>query len=193
MKLKKFIGILMASVISMSSLSLYALSTEEITAIKTELGIENVTSNENEPYTVIQYNEGTLEDVFVKLGYLNENNPQFPKKVKIEGSKALTLEDLKLLSYWSTYLDLTDAKIENDILPEESFDYSMNLIEIKLPKTLKEIGAGAFIFSVSLQKIVLPETLTSIKEGAFNFCLSLMEIGFIPFKKKATKDSSQLA
>ena len=176
MKCKKWVCFLMLSLVSITSFNTYAITLENLNQMNGHFIFPQNVLEENEPYMVIEYNEGTLENTLKQLGFI-KGHENFPKKVKIEGIKILDEEDLKYLRDSFLGIDLTDTKLENDILPEEIFAYSQ-LVEIKLPKTLKEIHQSAFAYSSSLQKVVLPETLIAIKEGAFIYCSSLVDIHF---------------
>jgi hypothetical protein len=60
-------------------------------------------------------------------------------------------------------------------IPYALFERCNNLEEIKLPKQLEWIGAGAFS-STKLKKVVLPDTVTYIGAGAFASCWQLEEV-----------------
>lgn len=61
------------------------------------------------------------------------------------------------------YLDLEDARMVNDALPDDAFAPSY-LYDIKLPQNLKKIGKGAFGSSVFLKQLIIPESVEEIGE-----------------------------
>ena len=86
-------------------------------------------------------------------------------------------EDLSDIGQLS-YLDLSEASIENDELPDSAFWYrpndnqlpSLTLQTIILPSNLKRIGHYAFRFCMGLYEITMPSTITTIGKMAFFQC-----------------------
>lgn len=72
-------------------------------------------------------------------------------------------------------LDLTNARLEGDVLGQEALRFSSNLEEIKLPNTLKEIGRLSLPDS-GLKKIVIPKSVTEIGSDVFYQCDNLASI-----------------
>lgn len=56
-------------------------------------------------------------------------------------------------------LDLTDARIENDMIPERAFDCNQTIQEVKLPETVVSLGSNAFRYMSKLSFIVLPASV----------------------------------
>ena len=124
------------------------------------------------------------------------DSSEFVANLKIEGSingydiMALSNKLSRLL-----YLDLTDAHIvandggyqyrsgcwlkENDELGNMCFAET-NLINVKLPKSLKYIGYSAFSECIFLKQITIPSTVVSIGSGAFYNCNQLESTIIIP-------------
>lgn len=61
------------------------------------------------------------------------------------------------------YLDLEDARMVNDALPDNAFAPSY-LYDIKLPKNLKKIGKNALGGNVLLKELIIPESVEEIGE-----------------------------
>lgn len=90
------------------------------------------------------------------------------------------------------YLDLSDTNIKEGgvYYPFEKEDsyygianyickyifFNCLFVSIKLPKTIKVIGASAFKFCSNLKEIILPDGITGIYEGCFASCNSLEKI-----------------
>lgn len=70
------------------------------------------------------------------------------------------------------HLDLEDARMVNDALPDKAFSGSY-LKDCKLPKTLKKIGKSAFEYNVLLKELIVPE---SVEEIGRNFLFYSIEI-----------------
>ena len=93
------------------------------------------------------------------------------------------------------YLDLTDADIvandggyqymagcwldQDNALGNRCFSET-NLVDIKLPKTLKKIDVGAFVGCMFLKQVTIPSGVTSIGHGAFYECRVLESTITIP-------------
>ena len=76
------------------------------------------------------------------------------------------------------------------------FTDDIALKEVKLPASLKDLGANTFRNCVSLTEIRLPETVTGIGSSAFENCLSLKEItlpdGAVRLSEKAFRGCTAL-
>ncbi len=59
------------------------------------------------------------------------------------------------------HLDMEDACMVNDALPDEAFSGSY-IRDYKLPKTLKKIGKNAFYLNVLLKELIIPESVEEI-------------------------------
>lgn len=87
-------------------------------------------------------------------------------------------------------LDLTNAQIveggnpyyydmyatKTDTITDYMFAYSEQLSSIKLPKTTKCIGWGAFNYCLGLTEIVIPDGVTTIESAAFQHCEALASV-----------------
>lgn len=87
-------------------------------------------------------------------------------------------EDLSDIGQLS-YLDLSEASIENDELPDNAFWHRFDndeeircftLQTIKLPSNLKRIGHNAFRSCFGLYEVTIPTTLTTLGNMSFFAC-----------------------
>lgn len=102
-------------------------------------------------------------------------------RARIDGTlNADDIEWLRTLSANTTgqlsFIDLSEARIEGDALPESAFDTSYTLQEIILPTSLRKIGAKAFRNCVGLWRVEMPEGLTEIGNYAFSYCRYLEDV-----------------
>lgn len=72
-------------------------------------------------------------------------------------------------------LDMTHARLENDVLGMQALQFSHNLEEVKLPNTLKALGRNSFSDS-GIKKIVIPKSVTEIGPDVFYWCDQLASI-----------------
>ena len=91
-------------------------------------------------------------------------------------------EDISEIGQLS-YLDLSEASLENDELPDSAFWYRINdelpcytLQTVKLPTNLKKIGRNAFRSCLGLYEVTIPSTVTSIGNMAFFGCRYLEHV-----------------
>lgn len=73
-------------------------------------------------------------------------------------------------------LDLSEATIENDYLPESAFEMNMSIQEIRLPEGLVGLSNNAFRYVKKLAHIVLPKSLNTFGYNAFFGCESLKTV-----------------
>ncbi len=73
------------------------------------------------------------------------------------------------------HLDFEDARMVGDILPYRAFAGSF-LEEIKLPKTLKKIGASAFSYNVLLKELIIPESVEEIGKNLLYYCSKVEKV-----------------
>ena len=86
-------------------------------------------------------------------------------------------EDISEIGQLS-YLDLSEATLEGDELPDSAFWFTnadgqlpcLTLQSIKLPKNLKRIGRHAFRACMGLYEVTMPSTLMTIGNMAFFQC-----------------------
>ena len=112
-------------------------------------------------------------------GYINGTDVGF-----IQGLYNLTKADFTDLhivgggSYF-VYSGLDERFYSHDnVFPAYMFvtKLEMNLREIKLPNSIKEIGEYAFYYCDDLTSIQIPSSVTKIRKGAFSSCSSLTSI-----------------
>lgn len=75
-----------------------------------------------------------------------------------------------------TQLDLSDAILPGDALPDSAFRSCTSLVHIDLPRSLRTIGDQAFRFCAYLTEIHIPESVRSIGASAFLNCYRLADI-----------------
>lgn len=133
---------------------------------------------ESEPQVFTVAEAGTLKGV---LGGANKSRKLC--RIKLLGNLNETdLEWLQKLSAYSTgqlsYIDMSEAKIENNMIPEGAFTDSYTLQEIILPTSVTKIGPRAFRNTNGLWKVTLPDALTEIGDYAFSACRYLDSLSF---------------
>ena len=69
-------------------------------------------------------------------------------------------------------LDMTNARIENDVLGFEALKWTITLEEVKLPNTLKSIGWMAF-FESGIKGLFIPKSVTDLGPDIFYQCDNL--------------------
>lgn len=119
-------------------------------------GLLNVTDGEGQELTmkVLNASDKTLEVTKPRKG-LKYENPIYiiPDSVEYNGEiytvESIGKEAFKNVGFWV-----------NDV----------NVIEIKLPNTLKTIGWGAFAGRDALQSIIIPDSVETIGDWAFTMC-----------------------
>lgn len=67
-----------------------------------------------------------------------------------------------------TGIDMSQAVLERDSLPEYAFNLAVHLKHVSLPKTLRVIGSFAFLRCYDLNQIAIPETVESLGIGVFS-------------------------
>ena len=72
-------------------------------------------------------------------------------------------------------LDMTNARMENDVFAQDALRASYNLEEVKLPNTLKEVQRWTF-WDSGLKKIVIPKSVTEMGSDVFYQCQNLASI-----------------
>ena len=113
--------------------------------------------------TLIPESERYSLENLVLTGTINNDDVQFIRELANEETGNLR------------FLDMTNARIEGDELGQESLRFSHLLEEIKLPSTLKSIGALAF-WEVGIKKIVIPKSVYYLGEDIFYQCDNLASI-----------------
>lgn len=77
-----------------------------------------------------------------------------------------------------SYIDMSEANVEGNMIPEGAFTDSYTLQEIILPASVKKIGARAFRNTNGLWKVTLPDALEEIGDYAFSACRYLESLSF---------------
>jgi len=72
-------------------------------------------------------------------------------------------------------LDMTNARMEDDVLAQDALRASYNLEEVKLPNTLKEVQRWTF-WDSGIKKIVIPKSVTEMGSDVFYQCHNLASI-----------------
>lgn len=131
------------------------------------------------PVATPEFNVATAGSLKAVLG--GESESRKICRAKITGKlNADDIEWLRTLSAITTgqlsYIDLSDAVINNNTLPESAFDGSYTLQEIILPSGLKKIGTKAFRNCVGLWRVAMPHGLTEIGNYAFTYCRYLEDV-----------------
>lgn len=131
------------------------------------------------PYEIPTFNvpvAGTLKDVFG-----GEMESRKICMAKIVGTlNASDMAWLKELSAYMTgqlsYIDLSEALIEDNTIADNAFDGCYTLQTIILPEGLKKIGNKAFRNCTGLWHVKIPNTVTEIGQYAFSYCRYVNEI-----------------
>ena len=102
---------------------------------------------------------GTLNDRDIAfLHHLCWPNTPKPAGMKEERYLKMLQEKEDTLKTNLRHLDLEDARMVNDALPDKAFYFSY-IKDYKLPKTLKKIGKEAFSYNVLLKELIIPESV----------------------------------
>ena len=109
------------------------------------------------------------------LHYLCSLNFPKPASMKDEAYLKLIMEKKDDVRGNLRHLDFEDARMVNDALPNRAFAGSF-LEEIKLPKTLKKIGASAFSYNVLLKELIIPESVEEIGENLLYYCVKIEKV-----------------
>ena len=102
---------------------------------------------------------------------IDTQNPYY----KVEGNLILTKDGKELV----TYINKVQTQIVPEgveILQDKSFEDFRNATEIKLPSSLKKVGAYAFLYCTSLTEIQIPNSVETIGNVAFSQCSKLESI-----------------
>ena len=105
---------------------------------------------------------GTLNDRDIAfLHYLCWPGVPKPTGMKVEKFLKIMQEKEDDFKTNLRHLDMEDARMVNDALPDYAFSGSY-IKDYKLPKTLKKIGKEAFYLNVLLEKLIIPESVEEI-------------------------------
>ena len=98
-----------------------------------------------------------------------------PKDMKYEDYLKMAMEKEDTLKTYLRYLDMEDARMVNDDLPDRAFDGSF-IRDYKLPKTLKKIGKNAFSCNVLLKELIIPESVEEIGRNLLFFSMKVEKV-----------------
>ena len=100
-----------------------------------------------------------------------------PKDMKYEDYLKMAMEKENTLKTCLRHLDMEDARMVNDDLPDRAFDGSF-IRDYKLPKTLKKIGKSAFSCNVFLKELIIPESVEEIGRNLLFFSIKVEKVRF---------------
>ena len=98
-----------------------------------------------------------------------------PKDMKYEDYLKMAMEKEETLKTCLRHLDMEDARMVNDDLPDRAFDGSF-IRDYKLPKTLKKIGKNAFSCNVLLKELIIPESVEEIGRNLLFFSIKVEKV-----------------
>ena len=98
-----------------------------------------------------------------------------PKDMKYEDYLKMAMEKEETLKTCLRHLDMEDARMVNDDLPDRAFDGSF-IRDYKLPKTLKKIGKNAFSCNVFLKELIIPESVEEIGRNLLFFSMKVEKV-----------------
>ena len=115
--------------------------------------------------TIVLAEPGTLEELLRD----NPINPSAITELTIIGS--LNYSDMSMLSRFNNLRVLDMENVISEGIGAYTFYLQKRLTSIKVPKTLKTIGEGAFDGCSNLTgNLTIPESVTTIGDGAFYGC-----------------------
>ena len=100
-----------------------------------------------------------------------------PKDMKYENYLKMAMEKEDTLKTCLRHLDMEDARMVNDALPDRAFDGSF-IRDYKLPKTLKKIGESAFSYNLLLKELIIPESVEEIGRNLLFFSTEVEKVRF---------------
>ena len=119
---------------------------------------------------------GTLNDKDIAfLHYLCWPGVPKPTGMKVEKFLKIMQEKEDDFKTNLRHLDLEDARMVNDALPDKAFYFSY-IKDYKLPKTLKKIGKGAFSYNVLLKELIIPESVEEIGKNLLFYSIEIREV-----------------
>lgn len=117
----------------------------------------------------------TEEERVVDL--LSEEELDYTKGLKVKGVvKTVDFQVFRNQMPSIEVIDLSEAKIENDYLPEGAFELNSSITEVVLPEGLVGFANNAFRYVKNLKQIVLPSSLNVFGYNAFFGCESLEKV-----------------
>lgn len=122
-------------------------------------------------YRVITATEERVVDL------LSEEELDYTKGLKVKGVvKTVDFQVFRNQMPSIEVIDLSEAKIENDYLPEGAFELNSSITEVVLPEGLVGFANNAFRYVKNLKQIVLPSSLNVFGYNAFFGCESLEKV-----------------
>ena len=119
---------------------------------------------------------GTLNDRDIAfLHYLCWPIAPKPAGMKEESYLKIAMEKEDTLKTCLRHLDMEDARMVNDALPNRAFAGSY-LKDCKLPKMLKKIGNEAFSYNVLLKELIVPESVEEIGRNFLFFSIGIEKV-----------------
>lgn len=119
---------------------------------------------------------GTLNDQDIAfLHHLCWPDSYKPSDMTGESCLRMVMEKEDTLRTNLRHLDLEDARMVNDALPDEAFSGSY-IKDYKLPKTLKKIGRSAFECNVLLKELIIPESVEEIGSNLLTFSVAVEKV-----------------
>ena len=119
---------------------------------------------------------GTLNDKDIAfLHYLCWPIAPKPAGMKDESYLKIAMEKEDTLKTCLRHLDMEDARMVNDALPDRAF-YGSYIKDYKLPKTLKKIGNEAFSYNVLLKELIVPESVEEIGRNFLFFSIGIEKV-----------------
>lgn len=101
--------------------------------------------------------------------------PTDMKDMKDESYLKIAMEKEDTLKTCLRHLDMEDARMVNDALPNRAFAGSY-LKDCKLPKMLKKIGNEAFSYNVLLKELIVPESVEEIGRNFLFFSIGIEKV-----------------
>ena len=130
---------------------------------------------------------GTLNDKDIAfLHYLCWPGVLKPTGMKVEKFLKIMQEKEDDFKTNLRHLDLEDARMVNDALPDKAFYFSY-IKDYKLPKTLKKIGKGAFSYNVLLKELIIPESVEEIGKNLLFYSIEIRKVK-LPEKLKVLNE-----
>ena len=130
---------------------------------------------------------GTLNDRDIAfLHHLCWPSKPKPKGMKYENYLKIAMEKEDTLDTCLRHLDMEDARMVNDALPDKAFYFSY-IKDYKLPKTLKKIGKGAFSYNVLLKELIIPESVEEIGKNLLFYSVEIRKVK-LPEKLKVLNE-----
>ena len=119
---------------------------------------------------------GTLNDRDIAfLHYLCWPIAPKPAGMKEESYLKIAMEKEDTRKTCLRHLDMEDARMVNDALPNRAFAGSY-LKDCKLPKMLKKIGNEAFSYNVLLKELIVPESVEEIGRNFLFFSIGIEKV-----------------